>query len=30
MIPFGGGSHNAIPVFVDIVQTYYGFFLDTP
>ncbi|MBQ7059596.1 MAG: hypothetical protein IJM83_09920 [Firmicutes bacterium] len=30
MIPFGGGSHNAIPVFVDVVQSYYGIFLDTP
>ena len=30
MIPFGGGSHNAIPVFVDVVRSYYGIFLDTP
>lgn len=26
MIPFGGGSHNAIPVFIDVVTAYYGIF----
>lgn len=28
MIPFGGGSKNAIPVFVDITANYYGVSLD--
>ncbi|MBO6159588.1 MAG: hypothetical protein J6P72_10080 [Firmicutes bacterium] len=26
MIPFGGGSHNAIPVFEDVVKAYYQVF----
>ena len=29
VIPYGGGSSNAIPVFKDVVANYYGIALDT-
>ncbi len=29
VIPYGGGSSNAIPVFRDVVANYYGIALDT-
>ena len=29
VIPYGGGSSNAIPVFTDVVANYYGIELDT-
>lgn len=29
VIPYGGGSSNAIPVFTDVVANYYGIALDT-